>query len=86
MYYFSSQAAIDAPQFFRPPWSPYEFGMQCIGEGFSEDVLNAIINMGQEAKISPEGIGYWVGIKINLTTGKLQGGVSKHFNGLAEGY
>ena len=80
------QAAIDAPQFFRPPWSPYEFGMQCIGEGFSEDVLNAIINMGQEAKISPEGIGYWVGIKINLTTGKLQGGVSKHFNGLAEGY
>jgi len=80
------QAAVDAPQFYRPPWSPYEFEMQSMSPGFNEDILEAIRELGQAIKNSPEGIGYWVGIKIDPETGKLQGGVSKHFNGLAEGY
>jgi len=81
------QAAVDAPQFLRPPWSPYEFEKQCVAAGvFSEEILEAVKKMGQDFKISSEGIGYWVGVKIEQKTGKLQGGVSPQLNGLAEGY
>ncbi len=87
------KTAVDSPNFLLPPLVPSESHKQTIAKGeFSEEILDAVRAMGQELKIvskeeeNPFMRGYWIGIKIDPKTGKLQGGVARQFNGYAEGY
>ena len=86
------KAAVETPQFLGPEISPGESHKQVFPQGeFSEDVLDALRAMGQGIKVGPKddqlwSVGYWAGIKMDPETGKLEGGVARHFNGYAVGY
>jgi gamma-glutamyltranspeptidase/glutathione hydrolase len=58
---------------------------------FSEEIIESVKELGEELQVvtaqAARGLlGYWVGIRIDPETGKLEGGVSKHINGLVLGY
>lgn len=58
---------------------------------FSEEIIEKVKEMGEElqivsAQIARGFLGYWVGIRIDPDTGKLEGGVSQQINGLVLGY
>jgi gamma-glutamyltranspeptidase/glutathione hydrolase len=58
---------------------------------FSEEIIEGVKEMGEElqvvsAQVARGFLGYWVGIRIDPETGKLEGGVSQQINGLVLGY
>jgi gamma-glutamyltranspeptidase/glutathione hydrolase len=86
------QTAVEMPYFMTPALRPAEYNKQTVGEGqFSKEIIEAVRAMGQEIKVLPKDKqwlqpGGWIGIKIDPKTGKLKGGVSLMFNGVAAGY
>ncbi len=84
------KTSVDTVNFLSPFWQ--DMTKQVIAEGtFSEEMLNSVRDMGQDLEVVPKekqriGLGYWIGIKIDPKTGKMQGAVSKILNGHAEGY
>jgi len=58
---------------------------------FSEEIIEEVKKLGEElqivtAQVARGFLGYWVGIRIDPETRKLEGGVSKQINGLVLGY
>lgn len=58
---------------------------------FSEEIIERVKDLGEElqvvtAQVARGFLGYWVGIRIDPETGKLEGGVSRQINGLVLGY
>lgn len=58
---------------------------------FSEEIIEGVRDLGEElqvvtAQVARGFLGYWVGIRIDSETGKLEGGVSRQINGLVLGY
>jgi len=58
---------------------------------FSEEIIEGVKELGEEiqivtAQVARGFLGYWVGIRIDPETGKLEGGVSPQINGLVLGY
>ena len=85
------KTAGDTAQFLRPHGMLSETTKQAIPEGkFADDLVAAVRAKGQDLEIVPAGNsswrGYWVGIRIDPLTGKLQGGTTRFFNGRALGY
>jgi gamma-glutamyltranspeptidase/glutathione hydrolase len=85
----SPKTAADAPCILQcgGPARPQPFP---IGD-FSDTVLNALQALGQDVKLvtkEEQGLlrGYWVGVRIDPVTGKLEGAAPKLLNGCAMGY
>ncbi|HUU51380.1 MAG TPA: gamma-glutamyltransferase [Candidatus Heimdallarchaeota archaeon] len=84
------KTSVDTTNFLSMYW--YDMTkQQILVDSFPDEMLNKVREMGQELKIVTKdewrlGLGYWVGIKINQDTGKLEGAVSGILNGHAEGY
>jgi len=58
---------------------------------FSDEIIEGVKELGEElqvvtAQVARGFLGYWVGIRIDPETGKLEGGVSPQINGLVLGY
>jgi gamma-glutamyltranspeptidase/glutathione hydrolase len=86
------QTAVETPYFMTPALHPAEYDKQTVGEGqFTEDILKAVREMGQEIKVLPADKqwlqpGLWTGIKIDPRIGKLKGGAPIMVNGVPAGY
>jgi len=87
------KTAVDTVNFLVPERIASESNMQTIREGeFSKEIIDAVRAMGQQIKIVTKETqhalldGYWIGVKIDPQTRKLQGGVTKLLSGYALGY
>ena len=83
------KAAVEKPNFHL--FSPNPKNRSVTKGDFSDAIIAGVKELGEELLIvSPQVargfLGYWVGIRIDPETGKLEGGVSKQLNGLVLGY
>ncbi len=83
------KTSVETPNFL---FFSRDFKKRVIQEGtFSEEILNAVRKMGQGIEVLPKKeargyLGYWIGIRIDSKTGKLEGGLAQRLNGIALGY
>jgi hypothetical protein len=88
------QTALDAPQFARPEWDD-RFNVLYVqaypDPDFGADVVEGVRARGQEVLRRPKaqligGVGWWVSIKRDPATHRLQGSTGQIHNGLTAGY
>lgn len=93
-YGLDPQTALDSPQFARPEWDD-RFNVLYV-QGYPEpdfgaEVVEGVRARGQEVLRRPKmqligGVGWWISIKRDPKTGKLQGSTGQIHNGLTAGY
>jgi len=91
-YGMDPKASLDRPRFLGPDFGDKDaYHRQRVFEGdFSESILDGVRALGQpvvlQKKGSLRGIGYWVGLRIDPDSGKIQAATTPQTNGRAQGF
>ncbi len=85
---FNPKTSLEKVKFLSPDWN-YMLKQKIKEYSFPEDILNAVIEMGQDLTIVPSSSQYWAGIKIDSENERIFGAVSNLMSSVychAEGY